>query len=111
MKIRVLAIGAAALLLPFAAACSDDDAGKPSQAEVSESLQENASLPEEQADCIAKEIDGEVSDKVLRAIADDDESDISDEEQTEATEAITAAAGACVPDAADVSVPDVTVAE
>lgn len=112
MKIRVLAIGAAALLLPFAAACSDDgDTSKPSQGEVSKSLQDNASLPEEQADCIAKEIDGKVSDKVLRAIADDDEGNISDDEQTDATEAITAAATTCVADSSDVSIPEVTVPE
>ena len=106
MKIRVLAIGAAALLLPFAAACSDDGGGKPSQAEVSKSLQDNASIPEEQADCVAKEIDGKLSDKVLRAIADDDRGDISDDEQADATEAITAAGATCIGDTAGETAPE-----
>lgn len=97
MKFRALAIGATALLLPFAVACSDDGGGgKPSQADVSKSLQDNASLPKKQSDCIAKEIDGKVSDKVLRAIADDNEKNISGDEKKQATEAIGKAATKCV---------------
>ena len=107
MRIRALTIGAIALLLPVAAACSDDGGGaKPSQAEVSKSLQDNASLSKEQADCVAKAIGGKVSDKALRAIADDNEGDLSSDEKTEATEGITKAAVTCV---GDVNIPEVTV--
>lgn len=109
MTIRALAIATAALLVPFVAACSDDDDGQPSRSEVSKSLQDNATLPKEQADCIAKAIDTELPDKVLRAIADDNEDNISNGEKTRATEAIDKAATSCV---GEVELPDgVTVPE
>lgn len=108
MTIRALAIATAALLVPFAAACSDDD-GQPSRSEVSKSLQDNVTLPKEQADCIAKAIDTELPDKVLRAIAADNEDNISNDEKTRATEAIDKAATSCV---GEVELPDgVTVPE
>lgn len=113
MKFRALAIGATALFLPFAVACGDDGGGgKPSQSDVSKSLQDNASMPKKQADCIAKELDGKVPDKVLRAIADDNEGNISDDEEKKATEAITKAVTSCVgevPTPDGVTVPTVTV--
>lgn len=64
MKIRVLAMCAAALLMPFVAACSDDDSGKRSPNgndvtvggstvdELSEQLQ-NSGVSEDAADCLA----------------------------------------------------------
>lgn len=53
MKLRSLALAATALLLPFAAACSDDSTGDLDKGEVKD-IYVDAGLPEDQADCLAE---------------------------------------------------------
>lgn len=86
MKFRALAIGATALILPFAAACSDDDGNSTSEASISSQLQEGGALDKEQADCAAKLFKENISEKGLQTLVDSeaasiDDIDLSEEDQ------------------------------
>lgn len=76
MKIRVLAIGALALFLPFAAvACGDDSTGDLSIDEISEEMQKSG-LPEDQADCVAKALkEADFTEDDLNDLATDPDSE------------------------------------
>ncbi len=112
MKIRALAIGACALVLPFGAAACGGGGEKPSTAEISSGL-EDLGIPAEAADCMAKELRPDLSAKVLNAIAEGDEdTKVSDDEEKKSTEAISKASTACMSEmteglgGADITVPE-----
>lgn len=108
MKIRALAIGAAALVLPFAAACGSSDsgskttkttsasqttdksstAGAPTDAEVSAGFVSGLGVPENVADCAAKTIRDKVSPQALKAMADGNVDEVPDDELVEVTKTI-----------------------
>lgn len=75
MKIRALAVGALALLVPLAAACSDDP--DTSKSGIAESLQE-AGLSKEMADCYAGELKDVFSEDELKALATSDADAVGD---------------------------------
>ena len=77
-------------------ACRGEDATRPSRSALGRALEEASDLDAEASACVAgRLLASELSDTVLRALADDDNSDLSQEEQTEAGEEIVAADTAC----------------
>ena len=104
MKIRSLAIAAAALLLPLGAvACGDSGDDKPDTADIKEQLTK-AGMPDEQADCVTKALDdaGLTYDDYTR-VSEDSASVASDPKFKE----YIAEAVKCFTNGADISIPDV----
>ena len=98
MPRRILAL-ALVVMLPVVAACSNDSDGnsngRPSQAEISTSLQKNASFTKEQADCVAKDL-MTLSTANLKAIANNDkQGSVPKAERDAAEKAITKALTDC----------------
>jgi hypothetical protein len=86
----------AATLLAAGLTLSACGGGTPSEGDIADSLTENADLPEDQAECAAKELlDSDLSDDQLNAIADDDESDLDGDEITEVGEVLGEALVTC----------------
>jgi len=78
-----------ATLLTIGLTLSACGGGTPSKDDISEQLVDSADLPEYLAECAAdKDLDSDLSDDQLNAIADDDESDLDAEEITEVGEVL-----------------------
>ncbi len=85
MKTRLVALGAALLLTIGAGACGGGSDGRPSKAELSDRIEKELDAKPAEADCIAgKLLASDMSDKVLRAIADDDQGDLSEKDTDKA---------------------------
>lgn len=96
MKTRLTAVIAAVFMIAAGGGCGDDSGGRPSKAELSETIVEQLEVEKAEGDCIADELlDSDLSDKVLTAIAEDDEGDVGDDEQEEAIEVIGKASADC----------------
>ncbi len=107
MKIRSLAVGTAALLLPFAAvACGGDDdtnsGSRPSADEISTAISKELpdSLPEGVADCIGKELhDSKIPNGVLRATVEGRDAEVDKDNEDEYTKILTEAGASCASEA------------
>ncbi len=96
MKTRLVAVVGALIMVVAGGACGDDSGGRPSKSELSDTIVEQLDVERAEGDCIADELlASDLSDKVLTAIADDDESDVDDDEQEEAIEVIGKATADC----------------
>lgn len=101
MKIRTLAVGALALLVPLsAAACGDDDKGgsgeRPSAEEIGKSLGKEIGLPEEQATCVGEKIyDSKISSDALRDAVDGKESKLDEKTESANAKIVAGAVTSC----------------
>lgn len=106
---RSLAIGAAALLLPFGVvACGGDDdtnsGSRPSESEISTALKKElgATAPDTLVDCVAGELhSSDLPNGVLRKLVAGDEAEVDKDNEDKYTEIITQAGTDCAAEAVD----------